>query len=144
MCVILLFYCYIIAIFLMIISLINILYLSINTVFNCFISTYSLYIIHPSIFLRYITFVDVLMLIPRRSVFGLVPPLSPHPAHKPRNYPRKTEKYLHPRQIYTTFSMNEEAEEIYLNNLSLWIEFVSLYLAASKILFHFDYASMKL
>lgn len=115
MCVILLFYCYIIAIFLMIISLINILYLSINTVFNCFISTYSLFIIHPSIFLKYITFVDVLMLIPRRSVFGLVtPPPSPHPAHKPRNYPRKTEKYLHPRQIYTTFSMNEEAEEIFL------------------------------
>lgn len=120
MCVILLFYCYIIAIFLMIISLINILYLSINTVFNCFISTYSLYIIHPSIFLKYITFVDVLMLIPRRSVFGLVPPpFHPPLAHKLRNYPRKTEKYLHPRQIYTTFSMNEEAEEIYLNNLSL-------------------------
>lgn len=74
MCVILLFYCYIIATFLMIISLINILYLSINTVFNYLISTYSLYIIHPSIFLRYITFVDILMLIPRRSVFGLPPP----------------------------------------------------------------------
>lgn len=140
MCVILLFYCYIIAIFLMVITLIIISYLSINTVFNCFISTYSLYIIHPSIFLRYITFVDVLMLIPRRSVFGLVtPPPSPHPAHKPRNYPRKTEKYLHPRQIYTRRSRRD-----ILNNLNLWIEFVSLYLAASNILFHFDYASMKL
>lgn len=142
MCVILLFYCYIIAIFLMVITLINISYLSINTVFNCFISTYSLYIIHPSIFLRYIRFVDVLMLIPRRSVFGLVtppPPLHPTPHTNLGTTPEKRKSTC----IHARFIL-EEAEEIYLNNLSLWIEFVSLYLAASKILFHFDFASMKL